>query len=73
MSAVRREYRSRDRCASEFKLGISVVSVSHVIFVCRERKRCMSEFESGLSRVPDRNINSTLLRKNSRNFLINNR
>ena len=31
--AVRRNCKSRDRCASEFELRISVASVSHVIFV----------------------------------------
>ena len=54
MTAARREYKSRDCRASEFELGISVASVSHVIFACRESERRASEFELELSRVPDR-------------------
>ena len=61
---MRHEYRSRDRRASEFEPGISVTSVSHVIFACRESERRASEFKLGLSRVPDRNISGTLLLKN---------
>ena len=34
VTAARREYRSRDCCTLEFELGISVASVSHVIFAC---------------------------------------
>ena len=66
VTTARRRCRSCDHCMSEFELGISVASVSHVIFACRESERRMSEFELELSRVPDRNIRGTLLRKNSR-------
>ena len=58
--------KSRDHSASEFELRISVVSVSHMIFVCQKSKHRVLEFELELSRVPDWNIRGTLLRKNSR-------
>ena len=66
VNTARREYKSRDRRASEFELRISVANVSHVIFACRESERRGSEFELELNRVPDRNIRGTLLQKNSR-------
>ena len=66
VTAVRHNFRSRDRRVSEFELRISVASVSHVIFACRENERRTSEFELELSRVLGQNIRGTLLRKNSR-------
>ena len=66
VTAARRNCKSRDYSTSEFELRISVASVSHVIFACRENERRASEFELELSRVPGRNIRGTLLRKNNR-------
>ena len=45
VTAARREYESRDCRASEFEMRISVASVSHVIFACRESERRASEFK----------------------------
>ena len=67
VTAARRNCKSRDHSVLEFELRISVVSVSHVIFACRERECRALEFESGLSRVPDWNISGTLLRKIAEN------
>ena len=61
-----RNSKSRDHSMSEFELRISVASVSHMIFACRENECCASEFGLELSRVLGRNIRGTLLRKNSR-------